>query len=67
MPDVARLSLLDEVKLQAQVILPVLRSELRRREPDRGLDLHRRASDWHEGHGDAGAAIDHAIAAPVAA
>ena len=45
------------------LFVDVLRSELRRREPDRGLDLHRRASDWHEGHGDAGAAIDHAIAA----
>jgi LuxR family maltose regulon positive regulatory protein len=46
-----------------QLFVDVLRSELRRREPHRELALHRRASDWHEAHGDAGAAIDHAIAA----
>jgi LuxR family maltose regulon positive regulatory protein len=46
-----------------QLFVDVLRSELRRREPDRGPDLHRRASDWHEGHEDAAGAIHHAIAA----
>jgi LuxR family maltose regulon positive regulatory protein len=40
-----------------------LRSELRRREPRREAELHRRASDWCEEHGDAGGAIDHAIEA----
>ena len=41
----------------------VLRSELRRREPDQEAGLHRRAGEWCERHGDAKGAIDHAIAA----
>ncbi len=41
----------------------VLRSELRRREPDQEAGLHRRAGEWCESHGDAAGAIDHAIAA----
>ncbi|MET0513527.1 MAG: LuxR C-terminal-related transcriptional regulator [Thermoleophilaceae bacterium] len=41
----------------------VLRSELRRREPDHEAGLHRRAGEWCERHGDAAGAIDHAIAA----
>jgi LuxR family maltose regulon positive regulatory protein len=40
-----------------------LRSELRRLEPGLESDLHRRASDWCEEHGDGGGAIDHAIEA----
>jgi LuxR family maltose regulon positive regulatory protein len=40
-----------------------LRSELRRREPDRKAGLHRRASDWCEEHGDGEGAVDHAIEA----
>jgi LuxR family transcriptional regulator, maltose regulon positive regulatory protein len=46
-----------------QLFVDVLRSELRRREPDRAPELHGRASDWYEGHEDAVGAIDHAIAA----
>ncbi len=41
----------------------VLRAELRRREPGREADLHRRAGEWCERHGDATGAMDHAIAA----
>jgi LuxR family transcriptional regulator, maltose regulon positive regulatory protein len=41
----------------------VLRSELRRLEPDPRTDVHRRASHWYEGHGDARGATEHAIAA----
>ncbi len=41
----------------------VLRSELRRREPDREAELHLRASDWCEAHADPVGAIDHAIEA----
>lgn len=40
-----------------------LRAELRRREPGREADLHRRASAWCEEQGDGGGAIDHAIEA----
>jgi LuxR family transcriptional regulator, maltose regulon positive regulatory protein len=40
-----------------------LRSELRRREPGRRADLHRRASQCYEERGDGGRAIDHAIEA----
>jgi LuxR family maltose regulon positive regulatory protein len=41
----------------------MLRAELRRREPDTERQLHRRASGWYAGSGDAHAAINHAIAA----
>ena len=41
----------------------VLRSELRRTEPDREAELHLRASDWCEAHADPVGAIDHAIEA----
>jgi LuxR family transcriptional regulator, maltose regulon positive regulatory protein len=41
----------------------MLRFELRRGEPELEPELHRRASRWHEEHGDVDAAISHAIAA----
>ena len=41
----------------------MLRSELRRKEPELESQLHARASDWLECHGDADGAIGHAIAA----
>ena len=41
----------------------MLRSELRRTEPELEPRLHTRASDWLERHGDVDGAIDHAIAA----
>jgi LuxR family maltose regulon positive regulatory protein len=40
-----------------------LQGELRRLEPERELELHRRASTWHAEHGDTDQAITHAIAA----
>ena len=41
----------------------MLRSELRRREPVRTAELHRRAGAWHEHEGDVAPALEHAIAA----
>jgi LuxR family maltose regulon positive regulatory protein len=41
----------------------MLRTELRRDEPEREEGVHRRASAWLEEHGDVEGAIDHAIAA----
>ena len=40
----------------------VLRASLLREEPDRVLDLHRRASRWYEQHGERSDAIRHALA-----
>ena len=40
-----------------------LRAELRRLEPERERELHRRASAWHGDHGDLDRAIAHAVAA----
>jgi LuxR family transcriptional regulator, maltose regulon positive regulatory protein len=39
-----------------------LRSELMRREPEAVPGLHRRAAAWLEGHGEAVAAVEHALA-----
>src|SRR3954452_18527763 len=39
-----------------------LRAELRRLEPERERELHRRASAWHSDHGDLNRAIEHAVA-----
>src|SRR5262249_7867949 len=39
-----------------------LRHELEQREPEATPRLHRRASEWHEAHGTAREAIDHALA-----
>jgi LuxR family maltose regulon positive regulatory protein len=39
-----------------------LRSELMRRDPEAVPALHRRAADWLEDHGDAVAAVEHALA-----
>ena len=39
----------------------VLRASLLREEPDRVLDLHRRASRWYEQHGERSDAIRHAL------
>jgi LuxR family maltose regulon positive regulatory protein len=39
-----------------------LRSELMRREPEAVAALHRRAAVWLEGHGEAVAAVEHALA-----
>jgi LuxR family maltose regulon positive regulatory protein len=41
----------------------MLRAELRRMEPEREAEVHRRASSWHAGRGDVERAIHHAIAA----
>jgi len=41
----------------------MLRAELRRREPELELELHRRASAWHQRAGDADRAVEHAICA----
>ncbi|MCW2952222.1 MAG: ATP-dependent transcriptional regulator, MalT-like, LuxR family, partial [Conexibacter sp.] len=41
----------------------MLQAELRRTEPQRAAQTHRRASDWHERHGDVARALDHAISA----
>jgi LuxR family maltose regulon positive regulatory protein len=70
---------LDELARSSQLIVPLdraherfrwhglframLRSELRRTEPDLEPGLHDRASDWLEGRGDVDGAIGHAIAA----
>jgi LuxR family maltose regulon positive regulatory protein len=45
------------------LLAQMLGAELRRTQPERELDLHRRASRWHGEHGDCERAIDHAIAA----
>ena len=41
----------------------MLQAELRRREPEREAEIHRRASAWHAGCGEVDRALDHAIAA----
>ena len=41
----------------------MLRGELRRAEPDADLEIHGRASVWHEARGELDRAIDHATAA----
>jgi LuxR family maltose regulon positive regulatory protein len=41
----------------------MLRAELRRTEPEYEAEVHRRASSWHAGRGEAERAIHHAIAA----
>jgi LuxR family maltose regulon positive regulatory protein len=41
----------------------LLQAELRRGDPDLGMELHARAADWYEANGMAEAAIDHADAA----
>ena len=43
------------------LFVDVLRAELRRREPGRDVDLHRRASAWCAAHGERDEAINHAI------
>ena len=45
------------------LLAQMLRSELRRREPDVEPALHRRASRWYAAHDDVEAAIGHAVAA----
>lgn len=44
-----------------------LRAELRRTEPAREAEVHRRASEWYDEHGDLEHAIEHAIASGDAA
>jgi LuxR family transcriptional regulator, maltose regulon positive regulatory protein len=44
-----------------ELFAKVLQAELRRREPGRDTELHRRASAWCAEHGDADRAIGHAI------
>ena len=41
----------------------MLRAEQHRADPSRTAELHRRAGEWHEHHGDVAAALEHAIAA----
>lgn len=45
-----------------QLFADVLRAHLLDEQPDRVRELHRRASDWHEQHGDRAEAIRHALA-----
>jgi LuxR family maltose regulon positive regulatory protein len=45
------------------LLADMLRSELRAAEPGRAVEVHRRASAWHEEQGDRETAIEHAIAA----
>ncbi|HSD79463.1 MAG TPA: LuxR C-terminal-related transcriptional regulator, partial [Solirubrobacteraceae bacterium] len=45
------------------LLADALRAELRRLEPDREAEIHCRAGEWHEAHGDVEAAIEHALAA----
>jgi LuxR family maltose regulon positive regulatory protein len=45
------------------LLADMLRAELRRAEPDRALEVHRRASAWHEQEGDTARAVEHAISA----
>jgi LuxR family maltose regulon positive regulatory protein len=45
------------------VLAGMLRAELRRTDPTAEAELHRRASTWYAGAGDADRAIEHAIAA----
>ena len=44
------------------LFVDVLRAELRRREPGREAELHRRASAWCAAHGERERAIEHAVA-----
>src|SRR5947207_223995 len=46
-----------------RLLRETLRGELRRFEPEREPELHRRASEWHDGHGEMDEAVEHAIAA----
>jgi LuxR family maltose regulon positive regulatory protein len=45
------------------LLLDTLRDELHRREPEREVELHRRASAWYADHDDPDRAIGHALAA----
>jgi LuxR family maltose regulon positive regulatory protein len=45
------------------LLAAMLRTELRRTDPAREAELHRRACDWYAGAGDTDRAIEHAIAA----
>ena len=45
-----------------QLFADVLRARLQDEQPDRVAELHRRASDWSEQHGDRSEAIRHAMA-----
>jgi LuxR family maltose regulon positive regulatory protein len=45
------------------LLAQMLRAQLRRCEPERERELHRRASRWHADHGDVDAGIRHAVAA----
>jgi LuxR family maltose regulon positive regulatory protein len=46
-----------------ELLRQMLRSELRRLEPDREAELHRRAAAWFEDHGERERAIEHAVEA----
>lgn len=45
------------------LLAEMLRAELRRVEPEREAEVHHRASEWYDEHGDADRAIEHALAA----
>jgi LuxR family maltose regulon positive regulatory protein len=49
------------------LLVEMLRGELRRAQPAAELEIHRRASAWHEAQGELDQAIDHATAARDAA
>jgi len=46
-----------------QLFSDLLRKRLRQSQPELEPELHRRASAWHEAHGSAISAVDHALAA----
>lgn len=46
-----------------KMLRDMLGGELRRVDPSRIAELHRRASDWHEQNGDPAAALGHAVSA----
>jgi LuxR family maltose regulon positive regulatory protein len=53
----------DECYRYHPLLAETLRAELRRLEPAKERELNRRASRWHEEHGDTARAIEHAIVA----
>ena len=53
----------DEYFRHHRLVAEMLRAELRRLEPSRAAELHRRARDWYRAAGDDDRAVRHAVAA----
>jgi LuxR family maltose regulon positive regulatory protein len=56
---------LDEVRgwwRYHQLFADLLRARLRQQQPERAVELHRKAAAWHDKHGLAGEAVRHALA-----